>query len=320
MANETSNSTSTAPVDAPQEADSIEESAESLESPESVEAELAPEGKAAPKASVKEIKKEEKRLLKKLRLKVDGKEFDEEFDPNDDEYMTRQLQLAKASGKRSQEYSTLQKEVATFIEELRKNPRKVLADPNIGIDIKQLAAQVIEDEINNSKKSPEQLQREQLEEQLRQMQEERKTEKDKYQKEEFERIQQQEYERYDMLMSQTLEKSDLPKTPYIIKKMADYMLLGLQQGLDISPDDVLPLVREEMQKDLKEMFQVMPDDVIENMVGKDVLNRLRKKNVANAKAKPPQPLAKSLQDTGKTSKDQKPKDGPKRSYKDFFGV
>lgn len=268
------------------------------------------------KTATPKAKEEAKKVLRKFKLKVDGKDIEEEIDMDDNDYITKQLQLAKVSQKRMGEYSQLEKEVKSFIDELRKNPRKVLQDPTIGIDVKQLAAQIIEEEIENSKKSPEQLQREELEAKLKKLEDERREEKENSKKADFERLQSQEYERYDLLMTQALEKSDLPKSPYIVKKMADYMLLGLNNGVDVTPDDVIPLVRQEMTDDLREMFQVMPEEVIESIIGKDVINRIRKKSVAKAKAAP---LKASAPDTGTTGK-EKPEAGKKQSFKSFFGV
>jgi hypothetical protein len=275
---------------------------------------------AAPEApkQTAEAKKAEQKLLKQLKLKVDGKEETIEFDPNDEEFLTRQFQMAKMGNKRAQEAAQLQKEVGQFLKELKENPKKVLANPNIGIDVKQLAAQIIEEEIENSKKSPEQLEKEKLEQQLRELQEEREREKQTLQQQEFERLQATAYERYDLQMTEALSKSDLPKSPYVVKKMADYMLLGLQNGVDVTPQDVLPLVREEMQSDIKQMFSLMPDEIIESIVGKDVINRIRKKSVAKAKAAPV-PVNKVL-DTGKTGKTESKEPIKKVSFKDFFGV
>ena len=264
--------------------------------------------------------------IRKLKLKVDGQELEEElpFDLDDNpeavEYMTRQLQLSKAAQKRMAESSQLQKEVKYFLEELRKNPKKVLADPSIGIDVKQLAAQIIEEEIANAQKSPEQLEKERLENELKSLQEEREREREEAREKEFARLQEMEYERYDTLISKAIETSDLPKSPYVVKKIADYMLLGLNEGIDVSPEDVLPLVRDEIQNDLREMFAVMPDEVIEKIVGKDVFNRVRKKNVAKAKSAP-QPVKSAIKDTGAASKaSASSSDAQKKTFRDFFGV
>lgn len=306
----------------------VNSSLETSESESSSQAVEGLEGAAAEgeaQEAAVEAKKEAARI-RKLKLKVDGQELEEElpFELDDNpevvEYMTRQLQLSKAAQKRMAESSQLQKEVKYFLEELRKNPKKVLADPSIGIDVKQLAAQIIEEEIANAQKSPEQLEKERLENELKSLQEEREREREEAREKEFARLQEIEYERYDTLISKAIETSDLPKSPYVVKKIADYMLLGLNEGIDVSPEDVLPLVRDEIQNDLRDMFAVMPDEVIEKIVGKDVFNRVRKKNVAKAKSAP-QPVKSAIKDTGVSTKaSSTSSDAQKKTFRDFFGV
>lgn len=295
----------------------------SQESGEQAQAQEAAEVLNDPNASKAEIKAAQK-MLKKLTLKIDGEEVEEELPfeiPDTDEaknYMRRELQMGKMGQKRAQEKSQIEKEVVKFIEDLRKNPRKALSDPAIGLDLKQLATQIIEEEIENSKKSPEQLEKEKLQAELQALRDEREKEKKESQEKEIARMKDEAFERYDMLMSQTLEKSDLPKSPYVIKKMADYMLLGLQNGKDITPEDVLPLVREEIQDDLKQMFAVMPDEVVEKLIGKDKLNSLRKKNIMKAKqVNPALKGSAKIADTGKIKVEAKdPKS--KQTFKDYF--
>ena len=322
-------SESNAAASAATEASASSESSDSLESSQAAEGleSAAAEGEAAEgQAAQSAAAKKEAARIRKLKLKVDGQELEEELpfeiddNPEAVEYMTRQLQMSKAAQKRMGEHAQLQKEVKYFLDELRKNPRKILSDPTIGIDVKQLAAQIIEEEIANSQKSPEQLEKEKLEAELKSLQEEREQEREELRQKEFERLQEIEYERYDNLMSKALETSDLPKSPYVVKKMADYMLLGLNEGIDVSPEDVLPLVREEIQNDLREMFAVMPDEVIEKIVGKDVFSRVRKKNVAKAKAAPT-PVKSAIKDSGASSKAASGNaSAEKKSFRDFFGV
>lgn len=275
-----------------------------------------------PTASKEQIKKEASKI-RKLKLKVDGEEFEESFNPDDDEYITKQLQMAKVSQKRMQEAAQLRKQVQgieQYLSQAKGDPKKLrtlLKD--LGADEKALAAQIIEEEIANSQKTPEQLEKEQLQAQLQQLKDEAAKKDEEFQAKEFERLQAQEYERYDMQISQALEKSDLPKQPYVIKKMADYMLTALQNGVELTPDEILPLVREEITGDLKQMFAVAPDEVIEALVGKDVISRLRKKNVAAAKAKPPQPVKSGIKDSGKIKEIVK-EPVKKQNFKSFFGV
>lgn len=291
---------------------------------EAVQAEAA-EILADPTATKAE-KAEAKKMLKSLKIKFNGKEYDEQLpfeipdNPEAIKYMQNKLQMDKLARVKSQESANQQKMMTEFMDALKKDPRKVLSDPSIGVDLKRIAAELIEEEIENSRKSPEQLEKEKLEAELKAMKDEREKEKEEFNKRELERLQQQEFERYDMLMSKAIEGSDLPKSPYIIKKMADYMLMGLQSGIDVSPEDVLPLVREEMQNDLREMFAVMPEEVIESIVGKETINRIRKKNLQRAKqaGSTQQASQAKPKDIGASSSKQ---DAPGKKVKarDFFG-
>ena len=282
-----------------------------------------------PNAS-KAQKVEAKKTLKSLKIKFNGREFEEQLpfeipdDPEAIKYMQNKLQMDRLARVKSQESSDQQKMINQFLTDLKKNPRKVLSDPTIGVDLKRIAAEMIEEEIENSKKSPEQLEREKLEAELKAMKEEREREKEDFNKRELDRLQEQEFERYDMLITKAIEKTDLPKSPYIVKKMADYMIMGLQKGMDVSPEDVLPLVRDEMQNDLREMFAVMPEEVIESIVGKDVINRIRKKNLQKAKsgsAQAAQQVSNAKpKDTGANVQPKAAKPADKKKYSDFFGI
>ncbi len=277
---------------------------------------------ASPQAKVQAAKQ-----LKALKIKVDGQEYEESlpFEIPDTaearDYMTRNLQMSKVANKRMGEKAQLENEVRSFLEQLKSNPKKLLTDPTYGVDLKKLAAQMIEEEIANAAKSPEQLAKEALENELSELKQQRKKEKEENDTREFERIQQMEYDRYDNLMTQTLEKSDLPKSPYVIKKMADYMLMGLKEGLDITPEDVLPLVREEILEDIRQMSQAMPLETIEKLFGGDILTKIRKKNVSRAKAQPQTAQAR-LPDVGATKSSPKEKvdESKKKTIKQMFGV
>jgi hypothetical protein len=277
------------------------------------------------------LTKQEIKRIKALKIKVDGQEFDEalpfEIDdtPESREYMTKQLQLARMSNKRAQTAADLQKKmdaIGDYLQQAKGDKKKLRALlKDLGADEKELAASIIEEEIENSKKSPEQLEKEKLEAELRELKDQQKKSKEEWEAREKERLYGQEAERYDMLVSKAIETSDLPKSPYVVKKMADYMLLGLENGIDIHPDDVISLVREEIQGDIQQMFAVMPEEVVEKLIGKDVLGKIRKRNVAKAKGagQPPVPVKSAIKDVGQKSQAEE-KPIQKKTIKQLWGV
>jgi len=279
-------------------------------------------------AGLDEEQKEEVRKIKKLTLKVNGKEYEEElpFEIDDNpeviEYMKRQLQMAKFGQTKAQDYSKLENDIGSFFEALKTDPRKVLSDPSIGLDLKELARMVIEEEIEQAQKSPELIEKEQLEARLREMEKEREDEKELYRQQELERATQQEFQRYDMLMDKALKDADLPKSPYIVKKMADYMISGISKGMDIQPSDVVDIVKEEMHNDLKEMFAAMPADMLNQLIGNDSYDKVRKYRVSKARKKTPKSLKsqKPVDVGAPETKIEKQEVQAKKTIKELFGI
>jgi hypothetical protein len=262
-------------------------------------------------------KKEAKKQLRQLQLKIDGQEerFDLPFgiDEEHAEWMTKQMQLSKVSQKRMQESKALESQVQTFVKALKGDTKNVLAQ--MGIDPREFAAHIIEEEMKLQALSPEQRERQQLEQKLKALEEERRKEKEEFSKKELERQTQQEYEKIDTKMTTAIEKSGLPKSAVVVKKMADYMLLGLQAGVTLEPEDVIDLVKEEMHTDFKALIASLGEDQAEAFIGKDVLNKIRKKNISKAKTTPATAKG-SLKDVGSKPVEKEPE---KISMKKFFG-
>ena len=304
---------SSAPIEAAAPAaieSTVNESTENLEATESNSSEE--EEEVAPTPA-------EKKRIKKLKLKVDGEEFEEELpfeiDEDQEEYVRKHLQLSKMSQKRAQSAKDIEKKARTLVEMIQKDPMAVLSDPALGLDVKKVIAEYIEKEIQESEKTPEQKQREQMEQELRALREEREKEREASKAREKEALEERELQRYDQLMSDALTgNADLPKTPYVVKKMAEHMLAMVKKGINATPQDVVSVVREEMQNDLKQMFAVLPEDVIEKLVGKETINKLRKKSVAKGKAINAAPPS----DATSKSKEKKEQNEKKETFKEFF--
>jgi hypothetical protein len=259
----------------------------------------------------------EKKRINKLLLKIDGADFEEtlpfDIDEEHADWMKKNLQMSKVSQKRMQETKNLESQVKQFVQALKGDTRNTLKQ--MGIDPKEFAAAVIEDEMKLQAMTPEQRERQELEAKLKNLQDERQKEKEDFERKELERLQQLEYEKIDAKMGQAIEKSGLPKNPAVVKKMADYMLLGLQNGVTLEPEDVVDLVREEIHSDLQSLIRSLGEDNVESFIGKDVLNKIRKKNISKAKQTPATAKA------GMKDVSVKPVEvaSEKKSFKKFFG-
>lgn len=268
-----------------------------------------------------------KKMLKSLKIKVDGKEYDEalpfemEDNPKQVEWMTKQLQLSKVSQKRMQEKADIENEVRQFLDNLRNNPEEVLNDPRIGVDLKKFAVKIIEQELENEKKSPEQLELEKTKRELKQMKEAHDRAQAAALEQKRLQSESEAYTRYEMQIDQAFTKNpDVPKTPANIERLSQYMMLGIKNGLDVSPDDVIHIVRDEADNEFKQRLTSSSDDDLEKMIGKERLTALQKKKLAKAKEAQAKAVAASkIPDTGtKSPKTEETKEI--KTIRSFFGV
>ena len=95
------------------------------------------------------------------------------------------------------------------------------------------------------------------------------------------------------------------------------MVRALDRGMEVSAEDIIPIVKQEIEDDVRTMFSASPEDFIEQLLGKDNMKRLRASNLKKGKAAPPVPLNKQVSDTG-VNKGQKSKEVPRVSMKDYF--
>lgn len=263
--------------------------------------------------------KQEIKRIKEIKYKANGKDYTESlpFEIEDNaqyvDYLTKQLELSKSAQKAMHENSSYQKQVKALFDSLKGDTANTLKQ--MGIDPKEFAAQIVEEELKKAAMTPEQLEKLELQDKLKKLEGDRKLEQEEFQKRELERQYQQDYQKVESQMVQAIEKTDLPRSPYVVKKIADKMLAGVQYGVELTPDDVMPLVREEILNDIKELFAALPAEAAENIIGKDFLNNIRKKNVAKGK----QTGATVKSGIKEVAKAQLPqKDVPKVNYKDFF--
>ena len=265
-------------------------------------------------------KKEKAQLKKKLILKVDGEEIEEEYDPNDENYMRKQLQLAKVAQKRMQETAGIKKDLESFFQLLQEDPDQALME--IGLDPEQYARKKIEREIEKKNKSPEQLKIEALQKELEKERKIRDMETAAKREAEVRAIQEQFEVRLESDISEVLDKNpDLPKSPYVVKRITDLMIDMLQRGRnDVTVKDVLPIVKKQFKKDFSEMFEQMPEDILEQMIGRNNLDRLRKNRVKKARETQKVETAKSIKSTGNDveAKAKESTASKKLSYNEFF--
>lgn len=307
-----------APVSEAPSQNSVELSAEETAIESNLDGSESEEGKVEAKSPKKEEKKakEVEKRLKKLKLKVDGKEVEETLDLDNEEELIRHLQLAKMGQKRAQEKADQEKMMKAFLNDLDSDPFETMK--KLGKDPESLIEAYINKQMELAKKTPEQIEAEQAKAELQALKAERERERTEAQQRELERLQAQAFQQYDSQMESVLKSSGLPQDAYTVKKMADYMIAGLEAGYDVTPEDVVDLVKAERHNDLQTHLSSLTEEEVEQLIGDQMINKLRKRRIAKA-SEAQKNLGSKPVETGKSGKsEEKAKDT--KTFKQFFGI
>lgn len=257
---------------------------------------------------------------KQYKIKVDHGEESVDFDASNDEEVKKHLQLSRVAQKRMQQTAEMQRGVQELLDTLRTNPLKVLTDPRLKIsteDRHKLAEAIMNDQIQEMAKSPEQKEKEHLQKEYERLQEEVKKEREQREQSENMRLQEQAAVQYDTDISSAIEASGLPKNARTIRYYAEALKFCVQNDLNLSAKDLTPYVKKQALSEFREVMTGLTDDDFANFLGKDGLSRIRQRNIAKSKAIPTSPN--EIKETGANSKNAKSKEvGKKISYADFF--
>ena len=232
------------------------------------------------------------KLTKKLKLKLDGVEQDEdlpfEIDENNKEqveYLKRHLQMSKISNKRMSEAALTRKQAEQFIQALQNDPIKVLSNPKLMGEEKfqQLAEQFLAKKIQDQMLSPEEKRQREMEGRLRQYEESEKSVREKQEQEQMQALQQHYQESYTKTITTALESSNLPKNPYTVKRMAQLLQQNIKHGLELEPQHLAQLVKEDYQRELSSIIGNSDPGQIIAMFGEETVNKLRKHDLEKLK-------------------------------------
>lgn len=263
----------------------------------------------------------EKKKLKQLEIKYNGKaekvDLPFEIDEEHADYMRKQLQMSKMAQIKAQEAAGWEKEVASFLHQLQENPRKALSDPRYGVDLKKVAAEILQEEFERSQKSPEQLAKEEADEERRRFLEDKKKWEDEKANAERQAVIDKAAAHYDNAMSKALDSYSIPKTPLAMHKMAHYMSLEIQRGFEPDMDIIAQKVEEDMSSDYRDLLKAMSHDKRLKLLGEEIFEEDRKARVAKIKKAPPT-AKNATQDAAKV--ETKKEDKQKLTFRQRFGV
>jgi hypothetical protein len=250
------------------------------------------------KAQAEAVKQE----IRKLKLKLDGAETEL---PEDE--VIRLAQQAKAGQKRFAEAHAIRQQAEEFIRRLKSDPASALADPNIGIDVKEFARQVVWDEIQEQTLTPEQKQARAEKAELERYKKDAEERKAWEAEQQMLAVKKRYASEYDATITKALENSGLPKTEESVKKLANLLFHAADKGYDLTPEELAEEVKGSIVRDYQTLFSAMTPEQLIKTFGEDFFKKLREFDLRRLKST----TGKVYNET-KTEASSKPKVAPKK--------
>jgi hypothetical protein len=272
------------------------------------EAELA----AAPSDNKEKVASE----VKLTKLKIDG----EEVELTEDE-VRKYASLGKAAQKRMQEaaeirkqHEKLQSDVNVLLQVLQNDPARVLGD--LGIDPQKFAQELINKRLEDEAKTPEQKEKEDMLKKLQAAEKQVKDIEEKRKKEEQDRMTHEAATKIEREINEAIEANNMPKHPYFVRKVADLLILATARKIDVDAKDVIPIAKKQITEEFRSLTGVLPEELLEEILGNDKVASLRRRYLQKLKKTPP--IVKNIKPVGSDAKKEAKDEQSFVKAKDFF--
>lgn len=221
----------------------------------------------------------------KFKLKINGEETEQEFD---EAALTARLQKEIAVEKRMQQAAEREKRIQAALEMGKKDPDQAFK-ALFGINAREYYEQKLAEEWDQmeaqGKMSPEERLRAEYEQKLSAKEAELKAIRDAEEAQKRSVVEQQVWERTEKDYVEALKSTDLPVSHETLELMADIGMMNLEQGIDLSPQQIAAEARERMSQVNQSLMRNLRGPQLVKYLGPEVVNEIRQHLVAEAKAK-----------------------------------
>lgn len=217
-------------------------------------------------------------IKRKLKVKIN----DAEQELDEDEVVAG-YQLRRASDSKFQEAARLRKEAEEIIGLFKSNPRKALEHPAIGADVRKMAEEILSEHLEEELSTPEQKRIRELEKKLAEQESRDRAKAEAEEKAKSSAAETAYITQAEKDITSALQTSGLPRTNRTVGRMIHYMQNALRAGHDVKPSEVVELVKEDYQNDIKELFGAADGATLAALLGEDGLKKVRTHDLSRLK-------------------------------------
>lgn len=224
-----------------------------------------------------------KAMKERFKYTIDGEDVEEEVDLSDKESLRQRLQLAHAAKKRMLEAKSAKQKAFEVVRQFEEDPGNIFK--RLGPKGREAAEKFLLEQINEEMLSPEEKSLRAEREELAQLRAEKARTKEESEKSEMSQQEAKIAEDYQARIIGALEKSNLPKTPELVKRMAKLMQGALDNGLELSADELAAEAKNDKMAELKAIIADADGDQLIALFGEDVANKIRMSDLRKLKEK-----------------------------------
>lgn len=272
---------SDAPVSAPAPSEGVSSQGDS-----------APQTDQTPSSSPTKESTEVKAEARRLKLKIDGAE--EEYDLDNEDNLRRDLQKARAADKRMAEAAKLQKQYDSY----KADPKAFLRDPANGFNARELAEQIMLEDLEAEMMSPQEKLAREKDARLKKYEEQEAAAEQELQEQAKQHKVMQARQHWDNVIGTALEASELPKTAETVARIARALRQAKAQGYSPEIADIVAEVKASYDSEFSSLYGKSSLEQLMKF-NPQLIEQLRQHDLAKLKAKPAPSQALPRDDKGR---------------------
>ena len=220
---------------------------------------------------------------RRLKLKVDGAE--EDYDLSNEDQLRRDLQKARAADKRMAESAKQAKAIEDFYKALKNDPKSILRNPELGLNAREIAEQLLLEELEAEMMSPEEKRIREYEKRLKDYEAREQAEREAMENQQRQQQVMQAKQRWDNIIGNALEQSDLPKTAESVSRIAKAIRQAKMHGYEPDMSDIISEVRASYESEFSSLYSNASIDKLLKLNPK-LVEQIRAHDMQSLKAKP----------------------------------
>lgn len=211
-------------------------------------------------------------------LKVDG----QTLKLTKDELVTR-AQKAIAAEKRMQSAAKERQDALRLIELAKQDPFALIKHLNPDLNEKDLLSRRMAALMEEELLSPQEKQQREDMRELQRLRNEKKTLEESRQQEELNKQAIEAQKVLDVEIAQAIQEAGLPRTKAAVKRVAEYLLEAIENGLDIPTSKIAQQVKKDLQEEAMELLNQSDEETFASLLGKDLLTKAQKASIKQIK-------------------------------------